>query len=79
VATTAFSNQRSSCSGSFCARIRSRSSSSPWAGYLGNSFTFFLLPSHAGGALSAVYLVPSTLAEVSFLIWLLVKGMRGKP
>lgn len=47
------------------------------AGYLGNSFTFFLFPSHAAGALSAVYLVPATIAEVSFLIWLLVKGVRA--
>ncbi len=44
-------------------------------GYLIDTFAQFLAPSVAEG-IAAVVLVPAAIGELSFVAWLLVKGVR---
>jgi hypothetical protein len=44
------------------------------AGYLLDSFTFFLVPGY-DGALSPVVLAPAVVAELAMILWLLLKGV----
>lgn len=48
------------------------------AGYLVESFTYFLLPAF-GGAASGVVVVTAGVAEVSLCFWLLIRGVRDAP
>lgn len=45
--------------------------------YLTGSFTLFLFPDHAS-LIEPIYIIP-LIAELSFCLWLLVKGVRVKP
>lgn len=45
------------------------------AGYLIDTFSFFLVPGYSGSA-SAIVLAPALVAEVWFALWLLTKGRR---
>ena len=45
------------------------------AGYLIDTFSFFLIPGYDGSA-SAIVLAPALVAEVWFALWLLTKGRR---
>lgn len=45
------------------------------AGYLVDTFSFFLIPGYDGSA-SPVVLAPALIAEVSFALWLLTRGRR---
>ena len=45
------------------------------AGYLIDTFSFFLIPGYDGSA-SPIVLAPALIAEVSFAVWLLTKGRR---
>ena len=45
------------------------------AGYLIDTFSFFLLPGYDGSA-SPIVLAPALVAEVWFALWLLTKGRR---
>ena len=47
------------------------------AGYLTDSFSFFLAPGY-DGALSSVVLAPALVAEVATVLWLLVKGIDNR-
>lgn len=45
------------------------------AGYLIDTFTYFLIPGY-GGAASPIVLAPALVAEIWFAIWLLTRGHR---
>ena len=45
------------------------------AGYLIDTFSFFLIPGYDGSA-SAIVLAPALVAEIWFALWLLTKGRR---
>ena len=45
------------------------------AGYLVDTFSFFVIPGYDGSA-SAIVLAPALIAEVWFALWLLTKGQR---
>jgi len=45
--------------------------------YLAGSFTRFLIPGYAS-FIEPAYIVP-VVAELSFCLWLLVKGVRSQP
>jgi hypothetical protein len=45
------------------------------AGYLIDTFSFFLVPGYDGSA-SPIVLAPALVAEVWFALWLLTKGRR---
>jgi hypothetical protein len=45
------------------------------AGYLADSFAFFLVPGY-DGSISPILLAPAIVGEVWFAVWLLIKGRR---
>ncbi len=47
------------------------------AGYLTDSFSFFLVPGY-DGALSSAVLAPALVAELATVLWLLVKGIDNR-